>query len=134
MPIFSSSSVVIVQNQPLHHNSSRSTVTRIYGSSPKDRSTNQYLYSTSPIEDGFFNDDSDSDMSSTEDCSEDEWELGVPHENADSDDDEDFTFKDDSENDGDIVNTEHQPLAPNFIDDVEFASIPFWFNNEDEGM
>jgi hypothetical protein len=127
MPIYSTSgSVIIVQQQP--HNS-RSTVTRIYGSSPKDRSTNQFLYSTSPIEDGFFNDDSDSDMSSTEDCSEDECELAAA--DCGSDDDEDFTFKDDSESDAEPVNNGFQPPAT-FIDDVAFAEIPFWFNNEDE--
>eukprot|EP00029_Vermamoeba_vermiformis_P000425 TRINITY_DN1048_c0_g1_i1.p1 TRINITY_DN1048_c0_g1~~TRINITY_DN1048_c0_g1_i1.p1 ORF type:complete len:294 (-),score=42.58 TRINITY_DN1048_c0_g1_i1:237-1118(-) len=125
MPIYSSSSVIIVQ-QP--HNSI-STVTRIYGSSPKDRSTNQFLYSTSPVEDGFFNDDSDSDMSSTEDCSEDEFELAAA--DYDSDDNEDFTFKDDSESDVETVNSECQPPAT-FIDDVAFAEIPFWFNNEEE--
>jgi hypothetical protein len=125
MPIFTTSSSVIIVQQP--HNS-RSTVTRIYGSSPKDRSTNQFLYSTSPVEDGFCNDDSDSDMSSTEDCSEDECALAADY---DSDEDEDFNFKDDSESDAEPVNNGVQPPAT-FIDDVEFAEIPFWFNNEEE--
>lgn len=70
-------------------------------------------------------------MSSTEDCSEDECELAAA--DCGSDDDEDFTFKDDSESDAEPVNNGFQPPAT-FIDDVAFAEIPFWFNNEDEGM
>ena len=127
MPIYSSSSIIIVQ-QPIN---SRSTVTRIYGSSPKDRSTNQYLYSSSPVEDGFFNDvDSDSDMSSTEDCSEDEFELAAA--DYDSEEEEDFNYNDDSESDAEPANNGYQPPT-SFIQDIEFADIPFWFNNEDEG-
>lgn len=126
MPIYSTSGSVIIVQQP--HNS-RSTVTRIYGSSPKDRSTNPFLYSSSPVEDGYCNDDSDSDMSSTEDCSEDECALA---DYGTDDDEEDFNFNGDNESGADPVNIGFQPPAT-FIDDVAFAEIPFWFNNEEEG-